>query len=102
MQHKRGQGLSRIALVLIIFGAIVLISVVLFFVLRGSGQKEDNVTTIFEQCAIACAAKNKDGFCIQQRTLISSDLSEGEVIGTCDMFVNDFSYITISCSMDCD
>jgi|SRR3989344_9261784 len=75
MVNKRGQGLSINALILIVLGIFILVTLIAGFTLGWSQLKSylgfsgSNVDTIAQQCKTACDLEQQYAFCGQNRTL---------------------------------
>ena len=90
VMHKRGQGLSINALILIVLGIFILVTLIAGFTLGWSQLKSylgfsgNNVDTVVSQCNNACELQQQYAFCTQERTL---KLEDGlEVKGSCAFF----------------
>lgn len=72
---KRAQGLSTNAIILIILGVVVLVVLILGFYIGWGNLKDklvgsnNNVDTIVQACATACATNSKYDFCSVPREL---------------------------------
>jgi len=90
--NKRGQGMSTNTIILLILGIIILVVLVLGFALGwdkiAPWLSKENVSTIVNQCEIACATGDTFGYCTKERTL--NDGVNPKIPGTC----NDFSIDT--------
>ena len=91
MVNKRGQGLSINALILIVLGIFILITLIAGFTLGWSQLKSylgfsgNNVDTIVDQCKSACDLEQQYAFCTQERIL---KIDNQELKGSCNLLSN--------------
>ena len=94
--HKRGQGLSTNAIILIVLGVIVLTILVMGFTVGWSKIAPwittDNVDAVVQQCSIACSTSSIYSFCSLERMLKADDLPGGEGAGNCTFFATNPDY----------
>ncbi len=73
MENKRGQGLSRNAIILIILGVVVLVIMMIgFYAVWGTlapWLSTDNVDTVIGSCQTACSTQSVFSYCSKERDL---------------------------------
>jgi hypothetical protein len=109
MYGKRGQGLSTNAIILIILGVVVLVVLAVGFTIGWGNLKDritggnNNVDTIVQACAAACATDSKYDFCSVQREVKTETDSVTTDCATLSVISNYSKYGIEKCpSIKCD
>src|SRR3989344_7508881 len=110
MVNKRGQGLSINALILIVLGIFILVTLIAGFTLGWSQLKSylgfsgNNADAIISQCKTACELEQINAYCFQNR-IVKIDGAAEPLKGSCAYFASPANpyknQMGVSCSLSC-